>query len=122
MEHARGARLFMDDPSTLKESALTNRRHLARVLLVGAIVLTALSALGIPVGQVVPYALFLAWPLVMMFMMRSMNHKAHMERQHNDQATVTSMIDLDDRRHPLDQTTITATDEHLRDVDQQYRR
>lgn len=101
---------------------MSNRRRLTRMLIVGAAVLIALSAMGIPVGRAVPYALFLAWPLMMVFMMRSMNHNADMKHQHNDQAPVTSTIDLGDSQHQHDQTAITATDEQLREIDQQYRR
>lgn len=100
---------------------MSNRRHLTHMLIVGAVILTAMSAVGIPVGRAVPYALFLAWPLMMVFMMRGMNHSADMEHQHNEQAPVTSTIDLGDGRRPRDTITITATDENLREIDQQYR-
>lgn len=101
---------------------MSNRRHLTYMLLAGVVILIAMSALGVPLARALPYAVILACPLMMVFMMRGMDHNAHVDPQHDGRTPVASAVHLDDAAHPLDQATIVATDEHLREIDKEYRR
>lgn len=54
--------------------AAMNYQHMLKPMLVVAGVLLALAALGAPVGAVAGPLIFLACPLMMVFMMRGMGH------------------------------------------------
>jgi hypothetical protein len=59
--------------------------HLKHMLVGGAVVLGALLIVGVPVGTALPYALLLACPLMMLFMMRGHGHGGH-QHDAGDQA------------------------------------
>lgn len=51
-----------------------NHTQMMKPLLVGAGILAVLSIAGLPVGGFLPYLVVLACPLMMVFMMRGMDH------------------------------------------------
>ena len=51
-----------------------NHQQMIRPMLIGVAVLFALGLAGLPVGNYLPFLIFLACPLMMVFMMRGMNH------------------------------------------------
>ena len=56
---------------------MTHRGHIRYMILAGVAALAGLWILGVPLGQALPFAFFLACPLMMLFMMRGMDHGAH---------------------------------------------
>lgn len=51
-----------------------NHSQMLKPMLIGAAVLFGLSLFGVPVGNFLPFLLLLVCPLMMVFMMRGMNH------------------------------------------------
>lgn len=56
---------------------MTHRGHIRYMILAGVAALAGLWILGVPLGQALPFAFFLACPLMMLFMMRGMDHGGH---------------------------------------------
>lgn len=61
---------------------MSARRHLILMLVAGGGVLAALWIAGVPMGAGAPLALFLACPLMMLFMMRGMDHSPQVDPDH----------------------------------------
>lgn len=53
---------------------MTTKRHLTYMLIGGGAILVALWAFGVSLATAIPYAFLLACPLMMVFMMRGMDH------------------------------------------------
>ena len=51
-----------------------NHQQMIKPMLIGAALLFALGLAGLPVGNLLPFLILLACPLMMVFMMRGMNH------------------------------------------------
>lgn len=64
-----------------------NHQQMLKPMLVGAGLLVVLAVAGLPVGNLIPFLVFLACPLMMIFMMRGMNHGgsscSHDEHSHD---------------------------------------
>ena len=56
---------------------MTHSGHIRYMILAGVAALAGLWVLGVPLGQALPFAFFLACPLMMLFMMRGMDHGGH---------------------------------------------
>lgn len=52
------------------------KKHLVQMGVAGGVILVGLWAFGVPLSAALPYALFLACPLMMLWMMTGMNHGA----------------------------------------------
>ena len=50
------------------------KKHLIQMAIAGGVVLTGLVVFGVPLSTALPYALLLACPVMMIWMMASMNH------------------------------------------------
>jgi hypothetical protein len=53
---------------------MTTKRHFTYMLVAGVAVLGGLWAFGVSLSTAIPYAFLLACPLMMVFMMRGMDH------------------------------------------------
>lgn len=53
---------------------MTTKRHFTYMLVAGVAVLGGLWAFGVSLSTAIPYAFLLACPLIMVFMMRGMDH------------------------------------------------
>lgn len=53
---------------------MTTKRHFTYMLVAGGAVLGGLWAFGVSLSTAIPYAFLLACPLMMVFMMRGMDH------------------------------------------------
>ncbi|QYG94226.1 DUF2933 domain-containing protein [Iamia sp. SCSIO 61187] len=51
-----------------------NHSQMLKPMLIGAAVLFGLSLFGVPVGSFLPFLILLVCPLMMIFMMRGMDH------------------------------------------------
>jgi hypothetical protein len=50
------------------------KKHVVQMAAAGGVILTGLWAFGVPLSTALPYALLLACPLMMIWMMTGMNH------------------------------------------------
>ena len=101
---------------------MTHSAHIKYMILAGVAAFVGMWVLGVPLERALPFAFFLACPLMMLFMMRGMDHGGHRGASHRDGAE-NSIADPDDG------VTAPATDPHARSatpqqialVDRQYR-
>lgn len=85
---------------------MTTKRHLTYMLIAAGAVLLGLWAFGLSPAAALPYALFLACPLMMVFMMFGMNHSG---MGHGS-------------AHDMHQNGPSEAPPDPRDIDAQYRR
>jgi len=102
-----------------EENIMTTKRHLTYMLIAGGAVLGGLWAFGVSLSTAVPYAFLLACPLMMVFMMRGMDHGGM-----GHGSTGRDTKPADGHRHPASAhagSTEPASPE-LGSIDEQYRR
>jgi len=61
-----------------------NHQQMIKPMLIGAALLFALGLAGLPVGNLLPFLILLACPLMMVFMMRGMNHGGGEQAEQHD--------------------------------------
>lgn len=82
--------------------------HLKHMLIGGAAILAVLVLAGVPLATAATYALALACPLMMVFMMRGMNHGGNGEphdhtghaSHHHEGATQSRVSETPSSEHP----------------------
>lgn len=79
---------------------MSHGKHLKYMLLAGAAVLGLLIVTGVPLSSALPYALALACPLMIVFMMAGMNH-SHSDHQAAPIPTPAASEDDQRRSRPL---------------------
>ncbi len=103
---------------------MTHSSHIKYMIIAGAVALAGLWAFGVPLGRALPYAILLACPLMMVFMMRGMDHGGHGGASHAPSETDTAGHQHHDRSttNPVDAPTPTLAGDQITGIDKEYRR
>jgi hypothetical protein len=101
---------------------MTHSAHIKYMILAGVAAFVGMWVLGVPLERALPFAFFLACPLMMLFMMRGMDHGGHREGPGGDPAEATSG-DPERDRTPLasDAPAQTVPADEIALIDRQYR-
>lgn len=103
---------------------MTTKRHLTYMIITGAAVLVGLWAFGVSLSAALLYAFLLVCPLMMVFMMRGMDHGGMDHGGMNHGGMNHGAPDDGEHRHqPTSGDVRPAPDAaQLRGIDEQYRR